>query len=198
MLLNVLDTELSRSRLAECSWRPLALLPYGKKSSRVMTPEAFAKASARSNLVYLNKFRKNASTGKLCWAHMCMKTINISVFFFFFNQTKCSKAPCGLVIWQGWWAKETTRLEEKQALRCTHSTTESPLWVTQCHDPPAYDTQTTISRSGSSQRQPHPNSGFVNELLLIICKAAVKFSETPPYKIKFITKKKWSGSWNKR
>lgn len=32
VLLNVLDTELSRSRLVECSWRPLALLPYERKA----------------------------------------------------------------------------------------------------------------------------------------------------------------------
>lgn len=83
-----------------------------KKSSRVMTPEAFAKASARSSLVYFNKLRKNASTEKRCCTHMRQSTF--PTFFYFLNQPKCSKAPGGLIIWQGWWAREeTTRLQSK-------------------------------------------------------------------------------------
>ena len=96
VLLNVLDTELSRSKPAECSWRPLALLPCGKKSRQVMTPEAFAKTSIRGNLVYL------ISSGKVhvrnAAEHIC--TLRQSTYLFFFNQPKHSKAPWRLVIWQ--------------------------------------------------------------------------------------------------
>ena len=82
VLLNVPDTELSRPRLAECSWRPLALLPYGKKSRQVMTPEAFAKTFARSNLVYL------ISSGEVhlrnAAEHMCALRQSTFLFLFFF------------------------------------------------------------------------------------------------------------------
>ena len=86
VLLNMLDTEeLSRSKLAECSWRPLALLPYGKKSRQVMTPEAFAKTFARSNLVYL------ISSGEVhlrnAAEHMCALRQSTFLFLFFFKPT---------------------------------------------------------------------------------------------------------------
>lgn len=91
VLLNMLDMELSRSKLAECSWRPLALLPYGKKSRQVMTPEASAKTFARSNLVYL------ITSGKVHFRnaaeHICALRQSTFLFLFFLNQPKHSKAP---------------------------------------------------------------------------------------------------------
>lgn len=43
VLLNVLDMELSRSKLVECSCRPLALLPYIKKRQSSDDPGGFHK-----------------------------------------------------------------------------------------------------------------------------------------------------------
>lgn len=42
VLLNVPDTELSRPRLAECSWRPLALLSQDKILSKDSVKDLFA------------------------------------------------------------------------------------------------------------------------------------------------------------
>lgn len=69
--------------------------------------------------------------------------------------------------------------------------------------PPARHTPTPSSPSGR-QRQPHPSASSVNELSLIICKDAVRLSETSSHKIKFNFHQKnkacfkWSSSWNKK
>lgn len=58
VLLRVLEVELSRSTLLECSCRPLALLPYIKKRQVRYIPQS---TSAGGSLVSLSKLRKMKS-----------------------------------------------------------------------------------------------------------------------------------------
>ena len=118
VLLNALDTELSRSKPAECSWRPLALLPYGKKSRQVMTPEAFAKTSARSNLVYL------ISSGKVHLRNAAehIRALRQSTYLFFLTNLNIPKHPEDESFDRMMGRRGDSASGRKASAECAHST----------------------------------------------------------------------------